>query len=232
MDTEFPGVVVRPISESYSPTYNYQALKTNVDLLRMIQLGLCFRDAEGNSPPGVSCWQFHFSFDLEADMFAQDSIDLLKQSGINFDRHKTEGIDSDLFAELLLTSGLVLLHRVKWVSFHSSYDVGYLLKLLTCRALPVDESEFLQLMRTYFPRLYDIKFLVNGMSNYSGGLQKIADELQLERVGPMHQAGSDSLLTARAFFRLATLRFNGVPALNAKKMYGDLYGLGAAVVET
>ncbi len=54
------------------------------------------------------------------DMFAQDSIDLLTNSGIQFKKHEEEGIDSKEFAELMMTSGLVLTENVKWVSFHRS----------------------------------------------------------------------------------------------------------------
>jgi hypothetical protein len=39
MDTEFPGVVARPISDQYSTDYQYQTLRCNVDLLKIIQLG-------------------------------------------------------------------------------------------------------------------------------------------------------------------------------------------------
>lgn len=52
-------------------------------------------------------------------MYAPESIDLLKKSGIDFKRHEEEGIDVDYFGELLITSGLVLFDNVKWVSFHS-----------------------------------------------------------------------------------------------------------------
>jgi hypothetical protein len=53
------------------------------------------------------------------DMYAPDSIELLKNSGIDFKRNEEEGIDVEYFGELLVTSGLVLFDHVKWVSFHS-----------------------------------------------------------------------------------------------------------------
>jgi CCR4-NOT transcription complex subunit 7/8 len=51
-------------------------------------------------------------------MYAQDSIDLLTKSGIDFKKHQDMGIDVEHFGELLTSSGLVLLTDVKWVSFH------------------------------------------------------------------------------------------------------------------
>ena len=53
------------------------------------------------------------------DMYAPDSIELLKNSGIDFKRNEEEGIDVQYFGELLITSGLVLFDNIKWVSFHS-----------------------------------------------------------------------------------------------------------------
>lgn len=66
MDTEFPGVVARPIGEFRSPAdYQYQLLRCNVDLLRIIQLGLTFMNEEGKTPTtGFVTWQFNFKFNL------------------------------------------------------------------------------------------------------------------------------------------------------------------------
>ena len=52
------------------------------------------------------------------DMYAQDSIDLLVDSGIQFRRHEEEGIDVNNFAELLYTSGIILSDNIRWLSFH------------------------------------------------------------------------------------------------------------------
>lgn len=42
--------------------------------------------------------------------------------------------------------------------------------------------------------------------NLKGGLQEVAEQLDLERIGPQHQAGSDSLLTGMAFFKMKEVR--------------------------
>ena len=64
-DTEFPGIVVRPLGEfKTTAEYQYQCLKLNVDFLKIIQLGLTFMDSQGKSPPGVCSYQFNFNFNL------------------------------------------------------------------------------------------------------------------------------------------------------------------------
>ena len=118
-DTEFPGVVARPIgSFRGSSDYHYQTLRCNVDLLRIIQLGITLADENGDLAPGVCTWQFNFRFSINDDMYAPESIELLTKSGINFKRHEDFGISVEHFGELLISSGLVLLDEVQWVSFH------------------------------------------------------------------------------------------------------------------
>ena len=51
-------------------------------------------------------------------MYAQNSIDLLTKSGIDFKRHEDYGIDVLDFGELLISSGLILSDEVRWVTFH------------------------------------------------------------------------------------------------------------------
>lgn len=38
--------------------------------------------------------------------------------------------------------------------------------------------------------------------NLKGGLQEVAEQLEIQRVGPQHQAGSDALLTGMVFFKM------------------------------
>lgn len=222
MDTEFPGIVARPVGDFGD--MQYQTLRCNVDMLKLIQLGLSFTDAEGNWVEGCTCWQFNFKFSLSDDMFAQDSIELLKTSGIDFEKFERYGIDITYFGELMVMSGLVLNNEVKWVSFHSSYDFGYLLKTLTCSELPQDEPTFLDLLLTFFPCIYDVKYMMAAVEGLHGGLSSLADSLQVTRIGPMHQAGSDSLLTAQTFFALTKQHLGGT--VDNVKYCGELFGLG------
>jgi CCR4-NOT transcription complex subunit 7/8 len=74
----------------------------------------------------------------------------------------------------------VYLYSAKAILFlNSGYDFGYLLKVLTCSVMPADETEFFELLRTYFPCIYDIKYLMKSCKNLKGGLQDIADDLQV-----------------------------------------------------
>ena len=183
-DTEFPGVVARPIgSFKSSSDFHYQTLRCNVDLLKIIQIGLTLCNEEGQLAPGICTFQFNFKFSLKCatarlllatapplprrqrrarpsqhaltcpvllrsdDMYSQDSINLLERSGLNFAEHEERGIDPIYFSELLISSGIVLCDDVKWISFHSGYDFGYLLKVLTCTPLPADEDSFFELLR-------------------------------------------------------------------------------------
>lgn len=230
MDTEFPGVVARPVGNfKSSREYHYKALKMNVDMLKLIQLGLTFTDAQGNLPRwnGELCvWQFNFKgFRLADDVYAQDSIELLKQSGIDFDRNEARGIDVQRFGDLLMSSGIVLNDDIRWITFHSGYDFGYLLKILTCMPLPNTETDFFELLNLYFPNIFDIKYMMKFCDNLHGGLNKLAEMLEVQRIGPQHQAGSDSLLTSFTFIKLATKFFSGVDG--ASKHMGILYGLGS-----
>lgn len=228
MDTEFPGIVLRPVGNfKNSNDYHYQTLKDNVDMLKLIQLGLTFSDEQGNLPKcgtdKFCVWQFNFrEFNVNEDVFANDSIELLRQSGIDFKKNNEKGIDAQRFGELLMSSGIVLNDHVHWVTFHSGYDFGYLLKLLTCQNLPDTQAGFFTLINVYFPKIYDIKHLIKFCNSLHGGLNKLAELLEVERVGICHQAGSDSLLTSSTFMKLKDNFFS----VSLDKYAGVLYGLG------
>lgn len=163
--------------------YHYQTLRTNVDLLKLIQLGITLFTEEGevtparpqssdsiNMMPGgrrtnganiLPCtWQFNFKFSLNDDMYSQASIDALQNAGVDFKALERDGIDPFDFGALLISSGMVCDEDVRWISFHGGYDFGYLTKLMICTPLPQDETTFEMLMKKFFPSVYDVKYLM------------------------------------------------------------------------
>jgi CCR4-NOT transcription complex subunit 7/8 len=223
MDTEFPGVVAKPVG-SFKTTHEfyYQTLRCNVNLLKIIQLGVSLMNHKGEVPQKCCTWQFNFRFSLTEDIYAQDSIDLLKNGGINFEYFAAHGIDMNQFAELLTSSGLVLQSDVRWLSFHSGYDFGYLLKCLTGKELPEKEDDFNVNFHTYFPTVYDIKYMLRSTDiSHTFGLDVLADTLGVRRIGTAHQGGSDSLLTGHSFFKLVRERYGGnIPPSACGVLYG------------
>ncbi|KAL5573885.1 hypothetical protein UlMin_023482 [Ulmus minor] len=156
------------------------------------------------------------------NVFANDSIELLCQSGIDFVKNNEKGIDAKRFGELLMSYGIALNDSVHWVTFYSGYDFGYLLKLLTCQNLPDTQAGFFNLINLYFPTVYDIKHLMKFCNSLHGGLNKLTKLLEVERVGISHQAGSDSLFTSCTFTKSPNIRRNpqilGFSKHNEKKL--------------
>jgi CCR4-NOT transcription complex subunit 7/8 len=113
-------------------------------------------------------------------------MDLLKRSGFDFERHKTKGIPHNIFGEYLVTSGLCLNPEVHWITFHGGVDFGYLLKSLLGEELPSEESGFFERMEAYFCNYYDIKEVKRDIDYLTGGLSKVAKELDIDRIGTMH----------------------------------------------
>ena len=182
-DTEFPGIVGRPMGNFRGKSdYHYQCLRVNVDLLKVIQIGISLFNEKGEMPnerpnpsaieggPGARrnagqgqapwSWQFNFKYSLKEEMYNQASIESLQQAGINFDLMERDGIEPSAFAALLTTSGLVCFEQAKWLSFHGGYDFGYLTKILSNNVLPKDELDFNIIMKKWFPTTYDVKHLM------------------------------------------------------------------------
>lgn len=252
-----------------------------MDILKPIQIGLTLWTPEGETPPlqdssisihplnkiqsysgnnllgqgaqHIPCtWVFNFQFNLDSDMYAESSIEMLKASGVNFQRHLEMGISPQAFGSLITTSGLAFNSDVHWLSFHSGYDFGYLIKLLSDDALPADQTQFFDLVKMYFPKLWDIKFLLRHAQRIrhssarptvqsspqvlspeanrildslgqKSGLQDLADELHVIRVGAPHTAGSDAWLTGSVFFAMKNKLFAGV--LDEDVLADMIYGL-------
>ena len=64
---------------------------------------------------------------------APHSIALLQRQGIDFDKNRKFGVSIVRFAELMMFSGLLCNNNIQWIAFHSAYDFGYMVKILSQR---------------------------------------------------------------------------------------------------
>jgi len=225
MDTEFPGTVYS--LNNLTNDFYYKTMEKNVNSLKLIQLGITLTNKNGEYPTKIPyhTWQFNFKYDEKKDLYSEDSLNLLKSAGIDFEKLKKNGIEHQKFAEIMKESGLVLNPKRIWVSFHGSYDFAYLLKLLINENLPTSESEYIRLLGCYFPNYYDIRILIKDIDTYfHGGLNKLIYELDIKRKGIKHQAGSDSIATIEAYHKL--IENGSINMKKLKKLKNVLYGIG------
>lgn len=179
LETLTPGTIARPQGpfEDYAE-YNYQTLKCNVDLTKVIQLSLCLLDEEGHRADGVSTWRFNFEFNSAEEQITAETAERLRRGcGVDLSRHHAQGISARLFGELLMSSGLVLNENIRWIVFYGAssfaererdprqspwitfngiYSLGYLLQLLTTQPLPDKTPEFCESLDLYFPFRCDV----------------------------------------------------------------------------
>ncbi|KAG6759378.1 hypothetical protein POTOM_035854 [Populus tomentosa] len=208
LDTEFPGTLFlsnldKSLLSQAPPSHNYRLMKYNVDLLKIIQLGMTLSDSQGNLPSfGTEFhyfWQFNFrDFNIEHDPYNDESIGLLERQGIDLKKNREKGIDSSDFAWMILTR----------------------------RELPCDMASFLGMVSFFFGvRVYDTKFMMGSIGGLRGGLERVAKLLGVERTtGSRHQAGSDSLLTQQTFVRFKDSYAN-LDLENLNGCEGMIFGL-------
>ena len=61
----------------------------------------------------------------------------------------------------------------------SGYDFGYMIRILQGGDLPEDEEEFFNVVKIYFSKIYDVKYLMKSCKTLKGGLQEVADQLEV-----------------------------------------------------
>ena len=128
------------------------------------------------------------------------------------------------FGELFTTSGLVLNENIKWITFHGSYDFAYLIKALSGQPLSDEEALFNELLGLYFCNFYDVRQMIKNVTWLKGSLSRIASDLDIKRIGQTHQAGSDSLVTSKVFFKLLSHFNDHIDVFGDKnKLFGFSY---------
>ncbi|KAH6555718.1 hypothetical protein KP509_13G032500 [Ceratopteris richardii] len=205
IDTEFPESLKLDFlcsEQDSNEDSTYRTLKANVNMMKLIQVGSTLVDNWGRLPmiEGAYCvWQFNLcDFDMKNDIFVKASIQLLQNSGIDFERNRRDGLESRTLGSLLLKHHLVFNPRMHYVCYQGDYDLAYLHKAVTGdQQLPSSLAEYTYSKISMFGRIFDVR---------CAQLQKFSDSLGVKRIsGTSHQAGSDSLLTASTYQAIKSL---------------------------
>jgi hypothetical protein len=88
-------------------------------------------------------------------------------------------------------------------------------------------------LKLYFGNFYDCKEIKREIDYLSGGLSKVAKELDVDRIGTMHQAGSDAYVTAAVYFKLK-FKLKKLWNMDAdskieERLNGKLFGIGDSI---
>jgi CCR4-NOT transcription complex subunit 7/8 len=196
LDMEFPGFL-KEEPRVCAKGERYQALRENVDFMWPIQLGVAVASASGTLK---GAWTFNLRFDADKDPSSASGMAFLRRVGVDFARHRNEGIPAAMIGRRLASSSLVGWHRQApwWLTFSGSYDLGFLLKLLSCgRPLPGEAASFDKALSVVCPWRHELRDQLP-----RGSLEVLGKQHGIPRRGQAHTAGSDALLTLELFLQL------------------------------
>lgn len=219
-DTEYPGIIEKTcVDSSYEDCY--RALKKNIESTKLIQCGFTLFNAKGEIG---GTWEINFSnFGDPSDQRDDISIEFLRRHGLDLQKIRDEGVDMfgyGFFPKLMATFRTQ--KHVEFITFQGAYDFGYFLSILNSRKLPETSTEFSSEVVKVFGLVYDTKVMAGycqGLGDHLG-LSKLAQLLQITRVGRAHHAGSDSLMTALVFIKLRQV------SEDSRLARGLIYGIG------
>ncbi|MBS93341.1 MAG: hypothetical protein CL799_02695 [Chromatiales bacterium] len=237
-DVEFPGFFVDSLRGAPRDR-QYQTLRSNVNLLSPIQIGIAVANHEGAV---VGLWGFNLHFDLLSDLHTGSAVALLNDAGLDFACHRCSGVRHAIFrrrfAELFLPMLDAAKPRCQIVTFAGAYDYAYLIKLLHGPSLPETVDGFVSLVDGLFPCRCELR---DGLPY--GSLGSLASEFGVPRSGRAHCAASDALLTLRLYhaafvtdgcaallaphgcvdsFQISSTMFRHPPGLSVAMPYGGL----------
>jgi CCR4-NOT transcription complex subunit 7/8 len=182
----------------------YKALRESVNLLSPIQIGLAIGGSDGVFH---GAWNFNLHFDLARDLHREASVKFLRAAGVNFRLHARQGICQSKFGAKLAASPLVggRGNVPLWITFSGSYDLGYLLKILSNAPLPKDSGEFEIAVNTACPKRLELLDQLGG-----GSLEAQARMRGVRRFGRAHTAVSDAMTTLDVFYHASGIFSGGM----------------------
>ena len=78
-----------------------------------------------------------------------------------------------------MASGLICNPNFRWIVFHGSFDFGYFLKLLSGNDLPPNMKDFQTILQMFFPKIYDVKHITEGIPGFNKSLRSFGEMLNV-----------------------------------------------------
>ncbi|MCO5557261.1 hypothetical protein L7F22_010822 [Adiantum nelumboides] len=99
----------------------------------LIEVGLTLNNKQGELPVidgAYTAWQLHLrDFDISKDWYFPNSIQLLMEAGVDFERNRREGIGLYTLSSLFLQHGLVFNKTIHYICYQGDMDLlAYLVK--------------------------------------------------------------------------------------------------------
>lgn len=192
MATQLPGFVQNVPSTS-SRDVQYKVLRSNVELLKPIQLGFSIGDADGSM---LGTWSFNLHFDVDEDFHTEASVAMLQAAGVDFARHAVSGIEWATLGRRLRASPYLRSRSadISLVTFDGLCDLGYMYKMFVGKPLPADLGTFDAALESLCAHRCDLRrWCPIGSLDYASASRAV------ERVGVAHTVASDAHLILQIF---------------------------------
>ncbi|KAF3786731.1 putative CCR4-associated factor 1-like protein 10 [Nymphaea thermarum] len=197
---------------------NYAFFRQRANNVRLLQLGLTFSDEGGNLPKDTKTGEsyfWEFNVKVAKSMGEIDAVfrQHLTEMGIDVDYNMKHGIHPDMLCTGIWCMETLVKERIRWVVFSGCAAFSPLINILRPEQLPVRREAFLDAVKLYFPKFYELRQLMSGCG-LSGTLEETANVLGagVTEGDMFNQAGPDSLLTLRVFMGLRERHFRrGIP---------------------
>ncbi|KAF3786727.1 putative CCR4-associated factor 1-like protein 10 [Nymphaea thermarum] len=197
---------------------NYAFFRQRANAVRLLQLGLTFSDEGGNLPKDPMTgerylWEFNVKVAKSMDEIDAVFRQHLTEKGIDVDYNMKHGIHPDMLCTGIWCMETLMKERIRWVVFSGCAAFSPLLNIMRPEQLPVRREAFLDAVKLYFSKFYELRQLMSGCG-LSGTLEETANVLGVGVTeGEMfNQAGPDSLLTLQVFLGLRKRHFRrGIP---------------------
>jgi hypothetical protein len=184
----------------------YHRVRSLVNHGDVVQLGLVLQYDEVNSHSGPQIFEINMFFDPKQRSYNPVTIKFLERSGHRLEIHTKHGVMPDFLGEWMKIN-LEDLRGATWVMFQGDNDASFLMRsfLLEQFSLPPNRIDFLQVFRSTFPKIYDVRVLglkLLHMDHKGFSLSKLGTTLGKSRLGRAHSSASDALLTLDCFLAL------------------------------